>query len=162
MGSICHFPCALPASIWGHCSRILVFASVWGAQKGVWQWHFSCCFSQHLGILGAPNTAKQGKTQNDKSALFYPFTPPPSPPIPTNPTRPSHPESLISVHFGSVSVRFGSVSGLFRVHLGGVGVGSGRGASVREKRISLRCRASLYLDTIGPRIITLHHVIFQN
>ena len=51
-----------------------------------------------------------------------------------------------SVHFGSVSVvsgPFGSVSGLFRVRfgvlgevLGGVGVGSGRGASVREKNIT--------------------------
>ena len=72
MGSICHFPCAFPASIWGRCSQVLVFTSMWGTQKRVWQWHFSCCFSQHLGILGLPNTAKQGKTQNDKSTLFYP------------------------------------------------------------------------------------------
>ena len=35
MGSICHFPRALPASIWGHCSQILVFTSIWGTQKGV-------------------------------------------------------------------------------------------------------------------------------
>ena len=28
MGSICHFSRAFPASIWGHCSRILVFASI--------------------------------------------------------------------------------------------------------------------------------------
>ena len=34
-------------------------------------------FSQHLSILGPPNTAKQGKTQNDKSTLFYPPTLPP-------------------------------------------------------------------------------------
>ena len=27
MGSIWHFPCALPASIWGHCSQVLVFTS---------------------------------------------------------------------------------------------------------------------------------------
>ena len=74
MGSICHFPRALPASIWGHCSQVLVFTSIWGTRKGVWQWHFSCCFSQYLGILGPPNTAKQGKTQNDKSTLFYPPT----------------------------------------------------------------------------------------
>ena len=71
----------------------------------------------------------------------------------TTPT-PCHPvktplEDLISVHFGSVLVRsgpfgsvwlrFGSVSGPFRVHfgvLGGVGVGSGRRASVREKNIT--------------------------
>ena len=74
---------------------------------------------------------------------------PTCPPIPTNPPPPDHPTpaSLISVHFGSISgpfwlrlfpfrVRFGSVSGpcwaLFGV-LGAAGVGSGRGASVREK-----------------------------
>ena len=33
MGSICHFPRALPASIWGHCSQILVFTGIWGTQK---------------------------------------------------------------------------------------------------------------------------------
>ena len=27
-----------------------------------------------MGILGPPNTAKQGKAQNDKSTLFYPPT----------------------------------------------------------------------------------------
>ena len=71
MGSICHIPRAVPASIWGHCSQILVFASMWGTQKGVWQWHISCCVSQHLGILRPQNNVKQGKTQNDKSTLFY-------------------------------------------------------------------------------------------
>ena len=35
MGSICRFSCALPASIWGHCSQILVFTSIWGTEKGV-------------------------------------------------------------------------------------------------------------------------------
>ena len=72
MGSICHFPCALPASIWGHCSQVLVFTSIWGTQKGVWQWHFPCCFSQYLGILRLQNTVKHEKTQNDKSTLFSP------------------------------------------------------------------------------------------
>ena len=72
MGSICHFPRALPASNAGHCSQILVLSSIWGTQKGLWQWHFSCCVSQHLGILRPPSTAKQEKTQNDKSTLFYP------------------------------------------------------------------------------------------
>ena len=32
MGSICHFPRALPASIWGHCSQIL-FLIAFGAHK---------------------------------------------------------------------------------------------------------------------------------
>ena len=40
----------------------------------------SCCFSQHLGILGPPNTAKQGKRKRDKSTLFPP--PPPQGPLP--------------------------------------------------------------------------------
>ena len=34
IGSICHFPRALPAGIWGHCSQILVFTSIWGTLKG--------------------------------------------------------------------------------------------------------------------------------
>ena len=29
------FSLALSASIWGHCSQILVFTSIWGTQKGV-------------------------------------------------------------------------------------------------------------------------------
>ena len=33
MGSICHFSRVLPASIWGHCSQVLVFASTSGTQK---------------------------------------------------------------------------------------------------------------------------------
>ena len=68
--------------------------------------------------------------------------------MPTNPppARP-HPRGL---DFGAFRLRFdpfldrlapfGSVSGLFRVRfgvLGGVGVGSGRGASVREKNITM-------------------------
>ena len=74
--------------------------------------------------------------------FFYPYKPPPHPDKP--PARPT-PKSLISVHFGSVWLRFGSfwlclaVSGPFRVLfrvLGGVGLGSGRGASVREKNIT--------------------------
>ena len=74
IGSIYHFPRALPASIWGHCSQVLVFTSIWDTQKGVWQWHFSCCFCLRLGILGPSNTAKQWKMQNDKSTLLYPPT----------------------------------------------------------------------------------------
>ena len=27
-GSVCHFPCPLPASIWGHCSQVLAFTSI--------------------------------------------------------------------------------------------------------------------------------------
>ena len=32
MGSICHFSRALPANIWGLCSKILAFTSIWGTQ----------------------------------------------------------------------------------------------------------------------------------
>ena len=35
MGSIWHFSRALPASIWGHCSQVLVFTSIRGTEKGV-------------------------------------------------------------------------------------------------------------------------------
>ena len=76
--------------------------------------------------------------------FFFPYNPPP--PLPRQTPRPSHPEKL---DFGPFRLRlapfglrlapFGSVSGLFRVRfgvLGGVGVGSGRGASVREKNIT--------------------------
>ena len=34
-GVICHFRGALPVSIWGHCSQVLVFTSTWGTPKGV-------------------------------------------------------------------------------------------------------------------------------
>ena len=69
--------------------------------------------------------------------FFFPYNPHPKQ-APDRPTR----GGLISVHFGSIWLRsgpFGSVSGLFRVRfgvLGGVGVGSWRGASVREKNIT--------------------------
>ena len=46
--------------------------------------------------------------------FLFPYSPPPHPD--KSPARPT-PKSLISAHFGSVSVRFGSVSG----PLGGVG-----------------------------------------
>ena len=94
--------------------------------------------------------------------FFSPYNPQPPPPIPTKPPGRPTPECLISVNFGpggfgSVSgpfrVRFGSVSGLFWVRFGSVsgpfrgvrlgsGVGSGRGASVREKNITKSLRKS--------------------
>ena len=80
--------------------------------------------------------------------FFSPCNPPAPPPIATNPP-PSHPmqrakKSPFRVHFGPFRVRFGSVSVRFgRLPaslevLGGVGVGSGRGGSVREKNITRR------------------------
>ena len=74
---------------------------------------------------------------------------PPPPPIPTNPPAVPPQRACFGpfrLRFGPFRVRFapfGSVSGLFRVRfgsvsgpLGGVGVGSGGGASVKEKNIS--------------------------
>ena len=76
--------------------------------------------------------------------FFFPYNPHPLPPrIPTNPPgRPTR-EGLISVHFGSVWLRsgpFGSVRlrfGSVSCPVGGVGVGSVRGASVREENITM-------------------------
>ena len=51
-GSICHFRRALPASIWGHCSEVLVFTSTLGAhKKGVTMTHCVLFFpaSEYLG-----------------------------------------------------------------------------------------------------------------
>ena len=73
-GSICHFPRSLPASIWGHCSQVLVFTSIWGAQEGAWQWHFSCCFSQHLGTW---DTQTLQKTRVNVKWQIDPVLPPP-------------------------------------------------------------------------------------
>ena len=67
--SICHFFRALPASIWGHCFQVLVFTLAFGVHKKGWTL-FVLLFSQHLGILGPPNTAKL--MQTDKSTLFNP------------------------------------------------------------------------------------------
>ena len=79
MGSIWHFHRALPASIWGHCSQVLVFTSIWGTQKGVWWWHFSCCFFPAFGYVGTPKhykTRENAKWQIDPvlpSHLYIPL-----------------------------------------------------------------------------------------
>ena len=78
--TICHFPRALPASIWGHCSQVLVFTIIWGTHKkrGLTRTLFVLFFPAS-GYLEPQNTAKQGKHENDKSTLFYPPTANPSP-----------------------------------------------------------------------------------
>ena len=88
----------------------------------------------------------------ESSDILFPLQPP-TPPTPTNPPPVpprkawfrsiSAPFGSVSAPFGSIWLRFGSVLGPFRVRfgvLGGVGVGSGRGASVREKNITTRIR----------------------
>ena len=91
-----------------------------------------------------PRKRRTGKC----SDFLFPFKPPP--PLHPDKPRPSHPRELdfgpfrvrfgsVWVHLGPFRLRFGSVSGLFRVRFGvldGVGAGSGRGASVREKNIT--------------------------
>ena len=69
MGSICHFPRALPASIWRHCSQILVFTSTRGTQKrGVAMTFFVLFFpaSAHLGTPIYCRTKENAKWQIDR------------------------------------------------------------------------------------------------
>ena len=75
MGSICHFPRALSTRIWGRCSQVLVFTSIWGqTRRGATMTRFVLSFP----ASGYHGTAKYCKTkentQNDKSTLFYPPT----------------------------------------------------------------------------------------
>ena len=94
------------------------------------QRHRSACFGMSWGFY------------TRVVVFFFPYNPPP-PPTPTNPPARPITKILISVHFGSVwlrlapglfQVRFGFVSGPFGW---GRGVGSGRGASVRGKNITI-------------------------
>ena len=104
IGSIGHFPRALPASIWGHCSQILVF--FYEHKRGVTMTFFVLFFPAY-GYLGPRNSAKRGKTHNDKSTLAYPLTLHPSPlprrappflfPPPQTPSRPVPLSPLILV-----------------------------------------------------------------
>ena len=73
MGSICHFPRALPVSTWGHCSQILVFCYHLGhTKRGVTMTFFVLCFPS-IWLSWDPQTLQNmGKMQNDKSTLFYP------------------------------------------------------------------------------------------
>ena len=110
-------------------------------------WFF--CRSATMAFMNASDLGSGPASSSPRLVIFFfPYNPPPPYPDkpPARPTR----KSLISVHFGSVWLRFssvgsvwlhfGSVLGPFRVRfgvLGGVGVGSGRGASVREKNITI-------------------------
>ena len=66
--------------------------------------------------------------QGQSSDFLFLLQPPPPPPHPDKPLGRPNPKSLISVDFGSVSVRFGSVwlrLAPFRVRFGSVGWGRG-------------------------------------
>ena len=72
-GRFVSFPVLCLLAYGDTCSQVLVFTSIWGTHtKRVSQWHFSCRFPSIWVFGHPPNTAKQGKTQNDKSTLFYP------------------------------------------------------------------------------------------
>ena len=78
MGSIRHFPRALSASIWGHCSQVPVFKTIWGAhthKKGCDNDTFRAVFSQNLVFWDRqtlPNKKKCKMTDRPS------FTPPPT------------------------------------------------------------------------------------
>ena len=70
------FPRALPASIWGNCSQVLVFTSIWGTQKRVWQRHFRAVFPS-IWVSWDPQTPQnKGKRKMTNRPCF---TPPPMP-----------------------------------------------------------------------------------
>ena len=73
--------------------------------------------------------SKEAPTVSKKASPFSLSLTTPPPPLPRQTAARPTAKSLISVHFGSVRLRFGSVSG----PLGGVGMGSGRGASAKGK-----------------------------
>ena len=73
MGSICHFPCALPASIWGHCSEVLFLLAFGAHKKGCDSDTFRAFFPVS-GHLETQKHCKTRETQNDRSTLFYPPT----------------------------------------------------------------------------------------
>ena len=58
VGSICHFPRALLASIWGHCSQVLVFTSIWGTKTRGVTMTFFVLFFLESGHLGTPKDCK--------------------------------------------------------------------------------------------------------
>ena len=56
-GSICHFPRALPASIWRHCSQVPAFTRMLGKQKGCDNDTF-CAVFPASGYFGTPKHCK--------------------------------------------------------------------------------------------------------
>ena len=55
MGSICQFSRALPASIWGHCSQVLGFTSIWAHKKVCDNDTFRAVFP-NIGVSWDPQT----------------------------------------------------------------------------------------------------------
>ena len=86
MGSICHFPCALPASIWGHCSQVRASTSIWGThtKRGVTMTLFILFFPAS-GYLETPKDCKT--RENAKSACAIPIYRSLHTPEPRNPQK---------------------------------------------------------------------------
>ena len=57
--------------MWGHCSQVLVLLTFGARKRGVTVYFFVPFFPASGNLGTPPNSAKQGKTQNDKSTLFY-------------------------------------------------------------------------------------------
>ena len=73
MGSICQDPRALPASIWGHCSQVLVFTSIWGAHKKGCDDDIFVLLFLASGYFGTPKHCRtREKTKWQISTLLYP------------------------------------------------------------------------------------------
>ena len=71
MGSICHFLRALPASIWGHCSQVLVFTSIWAHKKGCDNDTFRAVFPQCNEFLERQKARKPQKAQGKDSLTYF-------------------------------------------------------------------------------------------
>ena len=73
MGSICHFPRALPARIWAHCSQVLVFTSIWGThKKGCDNNNFRAVFPSIWASLDPQTLQNKGKRKMTNRPFFTP------------------------------------------------------------------------------------------
>ena len=74
MGSICHFPRALPASIWGHCSQVLVLL-VFGSPKNGCDNDTFCAVLPNIWVFWDPQTLQnKGKGKMTNRPCFTPPT----------------------------------------------------------------------------------------
>ena len=106
--TICHFLRALPARIWGHCSQILVFTSIWGTQKGCDNNTFRAVFPS-IWVSWPPQTLQnKGKRKMTNRPCF---TPPPV--YPSRSTSSQAPRMLLLVDFGRKSTVIGPLGGGF-------------------------------------------------
>ena len=72
MGSICHFPRALPASIWGHCSQILFLLAFGAHKKGCDSDTFRAVFPSIWVSWGPQTLQNKGKRKMTNRPCFTP------------------------------------------------------------------------------------------